>query len=61
MEGSDYQLKTRFSGHMGYRYRFKAISRNTRRNIAIMPTFSFTSQGPLNRLDMGIYNVIETD
>ena len=59
MEGSEYQLETRFSGHMGYRYRFKAISRNTRRNIAIMPTFSFTSQGPLNRLDAGIYNVIE--
>jgi type IX secretion system PorP/SprF family membrane protein len=59
MEGSEYQLKTRFSGHMGYRYRLKTLSRQSRRNIAIMPTFSFTSQGPLNRLDVGMYNVID--
>ena len=60
MEGSEYQLED--SGFLDTWVTgivLRQFPESTRRNIAIMPTFSFTSQGPLNRLDVGLYNVIE--
>jgi|TARA_B110000503_G_scaffold132756_1_gene209077 type IX secretion system PorP/SprF family membrane protein len=59
MEGSEYILNTRYSGHMGYKIRLNKLSRQNKRDIAIMPTFSYTSQGSQNRLDIGLYNMID--